>query len=313
MKILLLGGNGQVGWELRRSLAVLGELSVPLRPSASAPISATASEQDGLCGDMEDLAGLAASVRRLRPDVIVNAAAYTAVDRAESERDKAHRINALAVGVLAEEAERCGAWLIHYSSDYVFDGSGVKPWTEQDPCAPLSVYGASKLEGETLAQSRCSRLLILRTSWVYASRGGNFARTMVRLASERDELKVVDDQIGAPTGADLIADVTAHALRQLQAQRQLAGLYHLSAGGETSWFGYARHVLAVAEQMGLPLRVRADQVLPVASDAFPSAARRPKNSRLNSARACQAFGLHLPDWKLGVERMLSETLPPHRT
>ena len=264
--------------------------------------------QDSLCGDLEDLAGLAATVRRLRPEAIVNAAAYTAVDRAESERNKAHRINALAVGVLAEEAERCGAWLIHYSSDYVFNGSGVKPWTEQDPSAPLNVYGASKLEGEALAQRLCKRHLILRTSWVYASRGGNFARTMLRLAGERDELKVVDDQVGAPTGADLIADVTAHALRQLQAQPELAGLYHLSAGGETSGVGYARHVLGVAERAGWPLRVRAEQVLPVPSSAFPSAALRPHNSRLDSSRACAAFGLHLPDWKVGVERMLAETL-----
>ena len=310
MKILLLGGNGQLGWELRRSLAVLGELSAPTRRPASEAASTDASMQDGLCGDLEDLAGLAAAVRRLRPDAIVNAAAYTAVDRAESERSKAHHINALAVGVLAEEAERCGAWLIHYSTDYVFNGAGNKPWTEQDQCAPLNVYGASKLEGETLAQRHCKRHLILRTSWVYASHGGNFARTMLRLAGERDELKVVDDQIGAPTGADLIADVTAHALRQLQTQPELAGLYHLSAGGETSWFGYARHVLGVAERAGWPLRVRPEQVLPVPSSAFPSAAARPHNSRLDSSRLRAAFGLHLPDWTIGVERMLAESLGP---
>lgn len=299
MKILLLGGNGQLGWELRRSLSVLGELFAPAR-RADAP--------GGLVADLHDRDGLARMVRQLAPAVIVNAAAYTAVDRAESEREAANEVNSLAVGTLAQEAERCGAWLVHYSTDYVFDGSGRKAWCEQDAPAPLNWYGTTKLEGERLLQRLCSRHLLLRTSWVYAGRGGNFARTMLRLAGERDEIKVVDDQIGAPTGADVIADATAHALGLAMAKPKLAGLYHLSASGETSWLGYARHVLAFAEREGVPLRVKAAQVQAVPSSAFPSAARRPLNSRLDSSRLRDAFGLHLPAWQSGVERMLAETL-----
>jgi dTDP-4-dehydrorhamnose reductase len=299
MKILLLGGNGQVGWELRRSLSVLGDVVAPARAAAAG---------DDLCGDLSDAGALASTVRRLQPELIVNAAAYTAVDRAESEREAAQAVNAHGVGILADEAQRCGAWLVHYSTDYVFDGSGTRPWTEHDIPAPLNWYGATKLEGERLAQRSCQRLVLLRTCWVYASRGGNFARTMVRLACERDELKVVDDQVGSPTGADLIADVTAHIVRQLATRPDLAGLYHLSAQGETSWLGYARHVLELAERAGLPLRVRAGQAQAVPSSAFPSAATRPLNSRLDTSRLRAAFGLFLPTWQSGVERMLAETL-----
>jgi dTDP-4-dehydrorhamnose reductase len=299
MKILLLGGNGQVGWELRRSLSVLGEIIAPTRAAAG---------PDGLCGDLADADGLARTVRRLQPELIVNAAAYTAVDSAESDRQTAQAVNAHGVGTLAEEAQRCGAWLIHYSTDYVFDGSGSRPWTEQDIPAPLNWYGATKWEGERLAQRVCQRLVVLRTCWVYASRGGNFARTMVRLACERNELKVVDDQIGTPTGADLIADVTAHIVRQLATRPELAGLYHLSAQGDTSWLGYARHVLELAGRAGLPLRVSASQAQAVPSSAFPSAAARPLNSRLDTSRLRAAFGLFLPTWQSGVERMLAETL-----
>ena len=235
MKILLLGKNGQVGWELQRSLAPLGELIALDRHSAD------------LCGDLGNLAGLAATVQRVRPDVIVNAAAHTAVDKAESEPELARTLNALAPGVLAREAASLGALLVHYSTDYVFDGSGQRPWAESDAPAPLNVYGQTKLEGEQLIQAAGPRHLILRTSWVYAARGGNFAKTMLRLARERDSLNVIDDQWGAPTGAELIADASAHAIRQVLQRPADAGLYHLTASGETSWCGYANTVLAIAE------------------------------------------------------------------
>ncbi len=296
MKVLLFGSDGQLGWELQRSLSVLGEVTA-LSRSDSEP-----------CGDLVDHAGIVKTIRQLGPDLIVNAAAYTAVDRAESERELAREVNALAVGLLAEEARRCGAWLIHYSTDYVFNGSGSKAWTEQDAPDPLNWYGATKLEGERLVQDLCKRYVLLRTGWVYASRGGNFARTMLRLAGERDELKVVDDQIGAPTGADLIADVTAHVARRVMANPELAGLYHVSASGDTSWLDYARFVLEAAERSGVALKTRAAMLQGVPSSASPSAAPRPLNSRMDSTKLRRAFGFHLPPWQLGVARMLAETL-----
>jgi dTDP-4-dehydrorhamnose reductase len=214
MKILLLGKNGQVGWELQRSLAPLGDLIA---------LDADSTE---LCGDFTDLGGLARTVRSVAPDVIVNAAAHTAVDKAESEPQLVRTINALAPGVLAQAAEQANAWLIHYSTDYVFDGSGDKPRLETDATAPLSVYGATKLEGEQLILQSGCQYLIFRTCWVYGARGGNFAKTMLRLARERESLSVINDQIGAPTGADLLADVTAHAIRTAQQRPEVSGLYH---------------------------------------------------------------------------------------
>jgi dTDP-4-dehydrorhamnose reductase len=292
VKILLLGKNGQVGWELQRSLAPLGEV--------------VALGSDG--ADFTDLAGLTNIVRSVEPDVIVNAAAHTAVDRAESEPELARTINALAPGVLAAEAKRLGAWLIHYSTDYVFDGSGDEPWLETDPTGPLSVYGASKLEGERLiAESGC-RHLIFRTSWVYGARGGNFAKTMLRLAQERDSMKVIDDQMGAPTGAELLADVSAHAIRTSLVNPDVAGLYHLVAGGETSWHGYANFVIDFARQAGVPIKVMPDAIEAVPTSAFPTAATRPHNSRLSTGKLTRAFGLHLPHWQVGVTRMLTEVL-----
>lgn len=296
MKILLLGKNGQVGWELQRSLAPLGELVAVGRDEA------------GLCGDLANLDGLAATVRQLAPDVIVNAAAYTAVDRAENEVELCHTVNALAPGVLAAEAARSGALLVHYSTDYVFDGSGQAPWREDAATGPLSVYGKTKLAGEQAIAAAACRHLIFRTSWVYAARGGNFARTMLRLAGERERLSVVDDQIGAPTGADLIADVTAHALRSLQYQAAPGGIYHLAAAGQTSWHGYASFVIALARETGVPLRVAADAIDAVGSAAFPAPAPRPKNSRLALQKIEQAFELTMPPWQAGVRRMLSEIL-----
>ena len=302
MKILLLGRGGQVGWELQRSLAVLGDL-------VSLDFD-TAANPDGLCGDFSNLAGLAESVRRVAPDVIVNAAAHTAVDKAESEPDVARMLNALAPGVLADEARRLGAWLVHYSTDYVFDGSGKQPWNEDDAKAPLSVYGQTKLEGE-LAVAQCPRHLTFRTSWVYAARGGNFAKTMLRLAGERDTLTVIDDQIGAPTSAELLADVTAHALRAAMDRPELAGVYHCVAGGETSWHAYACFVLAQARALGWALKAGPEQVAPIQTASYPTPARRPLNSRLSTAKLQSAFKLQLPHWKVHAARMLHE-ITPHK-
>ena len=302
MKILLLGKNGQVGWELQRSLAVLGEVVALDRHGA-----------DGLCGDLSDLAGLARTVQAVQPQLIVNAAAYTAVDQAESEVELARKLNALAPGVLAQEAVRLKAWLIHYSTDYVFDGSGNAPWMETDATTPLSVYGRTKLEGEQAITASGCRHLIFRTSWVYGARGGNFAKTMLRLATEREQLNVIDDQIGAPTGADLLADVTAHAVRYVlppirHNDLTPLGIYHLAAAGETTWHGYARFVLARAQAAGRLLKVGPEQVRAIPTSAYPTPARRPHNSRLDTSRLQNTFGLNLPHWQAGVARMLDEIL-----
>lgn len=293
MKLLLLGADGQVGWELRRSLAALGEV-------------VTAGRAEG--ADLAQPQAVAALAERVAPQVIVNAAAYTAVDRAEQEAALAHAVNAESPGALARSAARLDAWLVHYSTDYVFDGSGSTARDESSPTAPLSVYGASKLAGEEQIRASGCKHLILRTSWVYAARGGNFARTMLRLAAERDELKVVDDQIGAPTGADLLADLAALMLRSVVQQPGLAGTYHACAAGETSWCAYARHVIGWARARGLALRTAPESVLPIPSSAYPVPARRPLNSRLDTSKLRQAFGLTLPPWQQGVERMLAEAL-----
>lgn len=294
MKILLFGKNGQVGWELQRSLAVLGEVVALDRGSV------------GLCGDFTDLDGLARTVRSVQPQVIVNAAAHTAVDKAESEPELAHTINALAPGVLAREAAVLNARLVHYSTDYVFDGSGNAPWMEADATAPLSAYGRTKRDGEQAIVASGCQHLILRTSWVYGARGSNFAKTILRLADEREQLNVIDDQIGAPTGADLLADVTAHALRH----KDLApsGLYHVAAAGETSWHGYARFVLEQAQAAGRSLKVGPQQLQAIPTSAYPTPAKRPHNSRLDTSRLRHTFGLSLPHWQDGVARLLAETL-----
>jgi len=296
MKILLFGKNGQVGWELQRSLAPLGE------------VVALGSDSRNLCGDFTHLDGIVETVRTIAPDVIVNAAAYTAVDKAESEPDLSLTINALAPGLLAQEAKRSGAWLIHYSTDYVFDGSGSKPWLETDPVAPLSVYGKTKLAGEQAIRATDCQHLIFRTSWVYGARGGNFAKTMLRLAGERDRLTVINDQIGAPTGADLLADVTAHALRVALQHPEVSGLYHLAAGGHTSWHDYARFVIEFARQAGMNIQVAPEAIQPVPTSAFPLPAPRPKNSRLATCKVQNTFSLNLPPWQSGMTRMLTEIL-----
>ncbi|MCX7067903.1 MAG: dTDP-4-dehydrorhamnose reductase [Methylococcales bacterium] len=294
MKILLFGKGGQVGWELQRSLAPLGELI------------ALDSDSKDYCGNFENLDGIAETVRIIAPDVIVNAAAHTAVDKAESEPEFVRTINALAPSVLAKEAQRCNALLVHYSTDYVFDGSGSQAWLETDTPAPLSVYGATKLEGEQAIIASGCQHLIFRTSWVYAARGANFAKTMLRLGSERDRLTVINDQIGAPTGADLLADVTAHAIRAVQQQPELAGLYHLVASGETSWHEYARFVLNFARDAGIEISVADSAIEPVPTTAFPTPATRPLNSRLNTRKLSTRFNLNLPHWQTGVARMLTE-------
>ena len=295
MKILLLGCNGQVGWELQRSLQPLGEVVACDFDSAGA-----------LRADFTRPAEVAALVDAFRPQVIVNSAAHTAVDKAEAEAELARLVNATSVGALAERARAHDALLLHYSTDYVYDGSGSTPREETAPTGPLSVYGRTKLEGEELVRASGCRHVILRTSWVYAARGHNFIRTMLRLAAERDALSVIDDQVGAPTGADLLADVTAQIISRLQAGQGAAGTYHCVAAGETSWFDYARFVIEWARVNGQPVKVAAEAIRPVPTSAYPTPARRPLNSRLVTARLQQAFSLTLPPWQVGVERMLRE-------
>ncbi len=293
MKILLLGKNGQVGWELQRSLAVAGDV-------------VALDFEDG--ADFTNPDALLARVQAESPQIIVNAAAHTAVDKAESEPGLARQINAGTPALLAIEARRTGALLVQYSTDYVFDGSGDSPRDETAPTAPLSVYGATKAEGEDAIRASGCQHLILRTSWVYAARGGNFAKTMLRLAAERDELKVIADQIGAPTGADLLADLTVHMLRAARVNPALTGTYHAVASGETSWHDYARFVIEFARARGRPIRVAPERILAIPTSAYPTPARRPLNSRLSTAKLQRAFGLALPPWQQGVERLLNEIL-----
>jgi dTDP-4-dehydrorhamnose reductase len=291
LKILLLGKNGQLGWELQRSLSCIGEVIALGHTEA----------------DFTHPSALAAVVATHRPHVIVNAAAYTAVDKAEDDATNAHKINAESPAVLAQAAQICGALLVHYSTDYVFDGSGSKPWQEADATGPLNVYGASKLKGEqAIIQSGC-QYLIFRTSWVYAARGGNFAKTMLRLAQERDTLKVIDDQFGVPTGADWLADMTARALVQTLADPSKQGLYNAVVSGETTWHGYASYVVAQAKTLGYA--VKAEAIQPVATSEFPTPAKRPSNSRLNPRKLQLAFNIHCPPWQAGVQRMLQTITP----
>jgi len=299
MKILLLGKNGQAGWELQRALSVLGEVVALDRHMAPTAYGE-------LAGDLSDLAGLRATIRAVAPQGIVNAAAYTAVDTAESDRELAHTVNALASQVMAEEAKRLDAWLVHYSTDYVFDGNGSAPWQETDAVAPVNYYGATKLEGEQLIAASGCKHLIFRTSWVYAARGNNFAKTMLRLAKDRQTLNVIADQVGVPTGADLLADVAVAALQQALRKPELGGIYHLAPAGETSWHAYASYVIELARSLGETLAVEA--VNPIPTSEYPTPAKRPLNSRLATAKLRNAFSLHLPDWQSGVTRMLMEAL-----
>ena len=293
MKILLLGKNGQVGWELQRALQPLGTV-----------IALDRKGEGGLVGDLSDLQGLRQTLCDLRPDVVINAAAYTAVDKAESEPALARRINTEAPEVIARCLAKLGGWMVHYSTDYVFDGSGSQSWREGDPAGPLNVYGQSKFEGECAIQASGCKHLIFRTSWVYSAHGRNFVKAMLSLAAEREELRVIDDQIGAPTSAELIADVSAHALRSVLKRPELGGLYHLAAAGLVTWHGFASFVIEQAALRGYKLKVQ--EIQPIPTSAYPTSARRPMNSRLDSRKLCAAFELTLPHWQQGVGRMLEE-------
>lgn len=299
MNILLFGKTGQVGWELQRSLAPLGN------------IIAVDVHSTDYCGDFSNPEGVAETVRRVKPDVIVNAAAHTAVDKAESERDFAQLLNATSVEAIAKEAEKINAWLIHYSTDYVFPGDGDKPWMETDATAPLNTYGETKLAGEIAVQQNCTKHLIFRTSWVFAGKGNNFAKTMLRLAKDREELSIINDQFGAPTGAELLADCTAHAIKTAMAKPDVAGLYHLVASGTTTWFDYANLVFAEAKAASLELAVM--KTNPVPTSAYPTPAQRPHNSRLDTTKFQKTFGLTLPSWDSGVKRMLAEIFAASNT
>ncbi len=291
-KILLLGKDGQVGWELQRALAPLGLLTSLNRSEC----------------DLADPAQIQAVLEQHEPEVIVNAAAYTAVDQAETDQALARRINVDAVAELALYAREMGSLLVHYSTDYIFDGTKPDAYVEDDVTNPLSVYGKSKLDGEHKIRDALCRHLIFRTSWVYAARGGNFARTMLRLAQDRTTLNVIDDQVGAPTSAELIADVTAHALRDVLSGRAPGGTYHLAAAGETSWYGYAKFVIDRARAQGDALALTADGLKPIPAIEYPLPAKRPQNSRLNTQLLERSFALKLPRWEDGVSRVLDEWL-----
>lgn len=297
MNILLFGKTGQVGWELQRSLAPLGNLV------------ALDVHSKEYCGDFSNPEGIAATVRSIKPDIIVNAAAHTAVDKAESEPEFAQLLNATSVEAIAREAAKIGAWVVHYSTDYVFPGDGETPWLETDSTAPLNVYGQTKLAGEVALQTHCAKHLIFRTSWVYAGKGNNFAKTMLRLAKDRTELSVINDQSGAPTGAELLADCTVHAIRTALIKPEVAGLYHLVASGTTTWYDYAALVFEEARNAGIELAIQKLNAVPTTS--YPTPARRPHNSRLNTEKFQRSFDLVLPSWDTGVKRMLAELFTAH--
>lgn len=295
--ILVTGSNGQVGFELRRSLAPLGDV--------------VALDRTGC--DLSRPDELRRVVRDYRPDVIVNPAAYTAVDKAESEPEVAFAVNGQAPGILAEEARMLGSLLVHYSTDYVFDGTKDGAYVETDGVNPQSVYGKSKLAGEQAIGASGAQALIFRTSWVAGAHGGNFAKTMLRLGKERDTLRVIADQFGAPTTAALIADVTAQIVARywLVSNRDAfpAGIYHLTAAGETNWHAYAMEVLRYARAKGVPLKAGPEQVEPIPATAYPLPAPRPANSRLETTHVRETFGIHLPDWRQGIHFMLDQILP----
>lgn len=297
MNILLLGPNGQVGFELRRTLTSLGTVFAIDRHG-----------QDGLTGDLSDQDGLIRTIQEIRPSIIVNAAAYTAVDKAESETESARQINAVAPGILAEQAQILGALLVHYSTDYVFNGTGNRAWQESDQPEPLNIYGRTKLEGEQAIRNVGCRHLIFRTAWVYAARGHNFLRTMLRLASERNALEVVDDQVGTPTSAALIAESTTRAIRAAESDPAVEGLYHLTPTGETTWYGYAKFVIETARDAGWPVMVKNHAIVPVPTTAFPTPARRPRNSRMDCDKFMHTFEVSLPDWRAGIKQVLAEVI-----
>ena len=295
MKILLLGKNGQVGWELQRALAPLAEV-----------IALDRSGLGDFSGDMSQPQAIRETILKLKPNVVVNASAYTAVDLAESESELADLINHQAVKVIADVCHQEQILFVHYSTDYVFSGLGTQPFTETDVVAPLNVYGKTKALGEqAIIDSGCDHL-IFRTSWVYAAKGKNFLKTMLNLAQQRQELSIINDQVGAPTSAELIADITVHAIPQVLANQQKAGIYHLVASGETTWFDYANFIFKQARILGQTLQV--EKVNPIATSAYPTPAVRPHNSRLHNAKSQNTFELILPQWQKGVERTLAELI-----
>ena len=300
--ILLLGANGQVGHALQTSLNSLGKV-----------VACTRAQLD--FDQMPEQVGraLGALMQQHQPTVVVNASAYTAVDRAQTEPELAQRINALAPGLIAQAAQAADACVVHYSTDYVFKGDQLTPYVETDATAPQSVYGQSKLAGEQAVASGCARDLIFRTSWVVSAHGGNFLKTMLKLAQERDALSVVSDQVGAPTSAALLALITTQVLQALLAQPGLDprwGLYHLTASGHTNWHAYACYVIAQARRAGWPIKVQDEAIKPIATKDYPVAAARPLNSRLDTGKLCQAFGLTLPDWRVGVDEVLRALKSP---
>lgn len=296
MKILLFGKNGQVGWELQRSLAPLGE------------IVALSSSSQELCGDLMRFDDVRQTIQSVAPDVIVNAAAYTAVDKAESDAEQADILNAQVPALLAQEAKQRDICLIHYSTDYVFNGASDKPYHETDLPDPLNVYGNSKLQGENNIIASGCQYLIFRTSWVYAAHGNNFIKTMLRLSQQREKLSIVNDQIGAPTGAELIADVTAHTVRTLKSQSTVSGLYHLTAKEHTSWYEFAEFILRYVEREHAYFTKSPSQLIAIPSTDYPVPAKRPLNSRLDTSKLEQTFGLSFPNWRSGVLRVLDEIL-----
>ncbi|QMD52185.1 dTDP-4-dehydrorhamnose reductase [Citrobacter sp. RHB35-C21] len=294
MKILLIGKNGQVGWELQRSLSTLGE------------VIAVDFFDTELCGDLTNLEGIAQTIRQVKPDVVVNAAAHTAVDKAESERELSQLLNADSVEVIAKESALLGALLVHYSTDYVFNGEGTHFRLEDEDTGPLNTYGETKLAGEIAVASNNPRHFIFRTSWVFATRGANFAKTMLRLAKEKEELSIINDQFGAPTGAELLADCTAIAIRAAVTNHTLYGTYHLVASGETTWYDYAQFVFDIARDLGESLVV--SNVKGIDTSAYPTPAKRPLNSRLSNLKFQRAFATVIPDWTVGVKRVVTEIL-----
>ena len=291
MKILLLGANGQVGTELQRTLLVLGELKSCTRVEAN----------------LKDLQGLRSLIQDYQPDVIVNAAAYTAVDQAESDKNQAELINATSVGVMAQEAKNLDAWLVHYSTDYVFDGEKLDTYVESDPTNPINVYGSTKCKGEELIAGSGCKHLIFRTSWVYGSYGSNFAGNMIRLFQEKDELSVVSDQIGVPTSAELIADITSVCLMQaLRNNTDLSGIYHLAPSGNTSWYGFAQYLLEKGQSIVDGLSSHSVNLNPIPTSQYPTPAKRPKNSLLNTNKISQEFGIFMPMWQIHVDRFLNQ-------
>ncbi|OOS26631.1 dTDP-4-dehydrorhamnose reductase [Moraxella porci DSM 25326] len=298
MKILLLGKNGQVGFELDRSLQPLGQVYALDRHSNA----------DGLCGDVANFDAITHAFDQIRPDIVVNATAYTAVDKAETDTVQAELINHLAVKHLAELAKQHQAQLIHYSTDYVFDGTGETAWTEEDSTGPINVYGQTKRQGELALEQSGAKFINLRTSWVYGTYGNNFIKTMLKLGASRETLGIIADQIGSPTGASLIADITAQIIRQyhLNSASIEMGHYHLAARGECSWYDYAKFIFDVAREKGADLMVK--QVNAIGTADYPTPAKRPHNSRLNTSKLQRNFSLHLPHWQQGVRQVLGELI-----